>query len=134
MTTIFNEFQWEILLIYMDDIIIFSKTFDQHLEHLGKVFGKLRHSGLKLNANKCEFGMTQVRYLGHVINREGIHPNPEKVTAISNFPKPQNMSDVRRFLGLVLFYRRFIKDFADIAKPLTDLMQKNVTFQWTKTM
>ena len=133
MTNVLGEFNWKILLIYLDDVIIYSRSFDEHLEHLNRVFAKIRTAGLKLQPNKCAFARTQVRYLGHIVSREGIEPDPEKVRAIREFPRPSNISDLRRFLGMALYYRRFIEEFAEIAQPLHALTEKDRPFQWCPT-
>ena len=133
MTNVLGEFNWKILLIYLDDVIIYSRSFDEHLEHLNRVFAKIRTAGLKLQPNKCAFARTQVRYLGHIVSREGIEPDPEKVRAIREFPRPSNISDLRRFLGMASYYRRFIEEFAEIAQPLHALTEKDRPFQWCPT-
>ncbi len=128
MTNVLGEFNWKILLIYLDDVIIYSRSFDEHLEHLNRVVDKIRTAGLKLQPNKCAFARNQVRYLGNIVSIDGVEPDPEKVRAIREFPRPSNISDLRRFLGMASYYRRFIAEFAEIAQPLHALTEKTGLF------
>ena len=109
-------------LIYLDDIVIFSKTFEEHVEKLQAVFQRLQEHGLKLKPSKCELSRSHVVYLGHVVSKEGIHTDPSKIEAVQNWPVPQCTKDVRKFLGFTGYYRRFIKGYAAIARPLNDLL------------
>ena len=93
-----------------------SRTVDEHFEHLNRVFDKIRSVGLKLQPRKCTFARKQVRYLGHVVSGDGVAPDPEKIRAIREFPRPTNLSKLRRFLGMAS-YRRFISEFAEISQP-----------------
>ncbi len=131
-------------LIYLDDIIIFSTDFDQHLERLEAVFTRLRQYNLKLKASKCEFFRHEVLYLGHVVSREGIKTDPSKIDTVKNWPTPTSAKDVRKFLGFTGYYRRFIKNYASIARPLNDLLvgistnkekrrKPNTPFGWGQT-
>ena len=117
--------------VYLDDVIIFSRTLEDHRRKLKAVFKRLREAGLKLNPEKCKFMQASVGYLGHVVSKDGIHTDPEKTEKVRNWPTPQNTEEVRRFLGLAGYYRRFVKGFADIAKPLYTLQNKNSKFTWT---
>lgn len=130
MTSVLGELNWEILLIYLDDIIVYSRSFDEHLEHLRLVLYKLRAAGLKLHPDKCTFCHKEVRYLGHVVSKDGVKPDPSKVRAISSYPEPKSIPELRRFLGMASYYRRFISRFSDIAHPLNYLTQKGVPFLW----
>ena len=114
-------------LIYLDDVIIFSSTFEEHLDHLEAVFSRLRQNNLKLKASKCEFLRSEVTYLGHVVSEEGIQTDPEKTKVIKNWPVPTTIKEVRAFLGFTGYYRRFIKDYAKIARPLNDLLVGHCT-------
>ena len=109
-------------LIYLDDVIIFSSTLEEHLERLEHVFSRLRECGLKLKPSKCSFFQEQIKYLGHVVSASGIHTDPAKVSAIKTWPVPSNVNEVRRFLGFASYYRRFVRNFAQIARPLNSLL------------
>ena len=109
-------------LIYLDDIIIFSSTFEEHLERLNAVFKNLEVHNLKLKPSKCEFFKSRVVYLGHVVSEDGIHTDPAKTEAVRNWPIPRCTKDVRKFLGFTGYYRRFIEGYAAIARPLNDLL------------
>ena len=117
---------------YLDDIIITSRTFKEHLEVLGKVFRKLREARLQINREKSRFVCSELKYLGHVVNHEGLQADPEKVEPIVNFPTPRNLRQLRRFLGLCSWYRRFIPKFATITEPLIQLLRKGVKWEWGK--
>ena len=133
MTSVLGEFNWKILLIYLDDVIIYSRSVEEHFEHLTRVFTKIREARLKLQPTKCSFARTQVRYLGHVISSSGVEPDPEKVRAIKEYPRPSSVSELRRFLGMASYYRRFIAEFAEIAQPLHVLTTNDISFQWSET-
>lgn len=109
-------------LIYLDDVIIFSKTIEQHITRLEKVFQRLQEYNLKLNPKKCKFFKTKVTYLGHVVSSEGIQTDPSKVEAVKTWPRPNTVKEVRKFLGFAGYYRRFIKDFSSVARPLNNLL------------
>ena len=117
--------------VYMDDILVFSQCLDDHLAHLRQVMGRLMKVGLKLKPAKCHFARAELEYLGHVITRDGLKTNPRLVEAVQEFPTPRNIHDVRRFLGLSSYYRRFIPNFARVAKPLHQLTCKGARFEWT---
>jgi Reverse transcriptase (RNA-dependent DNA polymerase). len=119
------------LFVYMDDIVIFAKSLKEHNEKLEKLLGRLKTAGLVLQPDKCRFLCKEIGYLGHLISEEGIKPDPRKIAAVSQFPQPKGRKNVKQFLGLAGYYRRFIPDFAYIAKPLNALLKKNVTFVWT---
>ena len=131
MNQILGGLNWKILLVYMDDIVIFSNSFEDHLAHLELVFTRLREANLKLKPSKCKFAAQKVLYLGHYITPEGIHVNPAKTEAVRSFPTPKSEKDVRSFLGLCSFYRKFVKSFATIAVPLHKPLLKDASFDWT---
>ncbi|BHF73008.1 hypothetical protein SprV_0401608100 [Sparganum proliferum] len=118
-------------LVYMDDIIVLGKDFDSHLNNIRAVFSSLRQAGLTLKPSKCVFLKPRVKFLGHVVSAAGIETDDEKVTQIREWPTPADVTEVRSFLGLASYYRRFIKDYAQIAGPLHKLTQKDVKFKWT---
>ena len=116
---------------YLDNIIIFSKTKEEHLQHLEEILERLQKAGLKLKLQKCRFFKKHILYLGHLISDEGIQPLPEKLESIAKMPVPQNAKQVKQFLGLVGYSRKFVPHFSDIARPLTQLTRKNEGFNWT---
>ena len=118
-------------LVYVDDIIAFSKDFDSHLQNLTEIFDHLRAANLKMKPSKCRFAVKKVVYLGHVISKDGVSTDPEKVRLVREFPVPKSQKDVRSFLGLANYYRKFIKDFSAIAAPLNALLSKDTNFEWT---
>ena len=117
-------------MTYLDDIIIFSKNESQHLEHLETVFSCLREAGLKMKWSKCDFFKSEIHYLGHLISPEGISPLPNKLDCIQHMPAPKNAKEIKQFLGLTSYYRKFVPRFADISRPLTTLTKKVKKFKW----
>lgn len=115
---------------YLDDIVIYADTIETHEVRLKEVFQKLRLHNLKLQPDKCEFMRNEVMYLGHVISENGVKPNPDKIQIIKNYPIPKNPKDIKSFLGLAGYYRRFIKDFSKNAQPLSQLLKKDIPFIW----
>ena len=116
---------------YLDDILIFSPDNKTHLEHLEVVFQRLKEADLKLKASKCNFFKKHIQYLGHLVSGEGIEPLPEKLEAVRKMPPPTTPKEVRQFLGLVGYYRKFVPKFADIARPLTNLTKLDIPYEWT---
>ena len=116
-------------MTYLDNIIIFSQDKSQHLEHLEIVFSHLREAGLKMKRSKCDFFKCEIHYLGHLISPEGIIPLPNKLDSIKHMPAPNSAKEIKQFLGLTGYYRRFVPRFADISRPLTTLTKKD--FKWT---
>ena len=116
---------------YLDDIIIYSRTEKEHLEHLEEIFSRLRAAGLKLKLEKCSFFKKHIQYLGHLISADGIQPLPEKLESIAKMPAPKNPKEVKQFLGMVGYYRKFVPRLADISRVLTHLTKKDVEFKWT---
>ena len=109
--------------VHLDDVIIFGETLQEHNGRLREVFDKLRQFNLKIERDKCEFLKTELNYLGHVVTSEGVRPDPAKVKAINEFPIPKNITDVKSFLGLAGYYRKFIPQFSKLAKPLNELLK-----------
>ena len=119
-------------LIYLDDIIIFSSSFLEHLQHLRNTFMALRKAHLQLKLSKCSFAHDEVRYLGHIVSAAGVKPNPCKVDAVSQYPAPTNVKELKQFLGLTNYYRKFIYNYAHTAEPLTKLLRgSKKQFCWT---
>ena len=116
---------------YLDDIIIFSKTEEEHLQHLEEIFVRLRKFGLKMKCEKCSFFKKHIQYLGHLVSEKGFEPLPEKLESISKMPAPRTAKEVKQFLGLIGYYRKFVPCFVDNSRPLTKLTRHNVVFEWT---
>ena len=120
------------VFVYIDDIVIYAKTLEEHERLFDEVINRLRKANWKLEPKKCELLRREVTYLGHIISAKGLNPDPKKVEAVKDFPRLKNVKSVRQFLGLAGYYRRFIKDFARMAEPLTKLLQKNEAFHWSE--
>ena len=110
-------------IIYLDDIIVFSRTPEEHVHRRKSVISKLRAAGLKLKPSKCDLFKQQINYLGHVVSKEGVSTDPDKIAAVTQWPQPTTVTEVRSFLGFVSYYRRFIPNFSKVAKPLNQLLQ-----------
>ncbi|MCG8047960.1 MAG: reverse transcriptase domain-containing protein, partial [Candidatus Thiodiazotropha endolucinida] len=132
MERVMNGLTFVSLLIYLDDIIVYSKTFEEHLENLREVFQRLQEANLKLNPKKCCLFRTEVSFLGHKVSASGIATDPEKVQTIRDWPRPRNVKEVRQFIGLASYYRKFLFQFAQTCKPLHKLTEQNSTFTWTQ--
>ena len=125
-----NNLLWRFCLVYIDDVIIYSSSMDEHVDHVRLVLDRLAKHQLRLNAEKCEFGTSTVLYLGHVVTPEGVLPDSDKTKAIEEFPRPVRIRDLRSFLGLTSYYRRFVEGYSSIARPLNVLLKKNQPFEW----
>jgi hypothetical protein len=130
MECILSGLNMEQCLIYIDDIIIFGSTVDEHLQRLTRVFDRLREAGLKLQPKKCHLVQERVKYLGHIVSAGGVQPDPEKLQAVTAYPIPVNVKQLRQFLGLTNYYRRFIHNYSEIAGPLFKLLKKEKQFAW----
>ena len=116
---------------YVDDLLLFSATWDEHIQHITEVFDRLRASGLKMHPEKSDFAVNKVRFLGFYLSKDGIEADPSKVSAIRNTPTPTNTAQVRSFIGAASFYRRFVPNFSQKVNPLNKLLGKDVPFVWT---
>ncbi|GFY34777.1 retrovirus-related Pol polyprotein from transposon 17.6 [Trichonephila clavipes] len=130
MDNLLRHFKWTMCLCYLDDIIVFSETFEDHLIRLRLVLKCLQEAGLKLNSKKCLFAAQEVKILGHLVSSNVVRPDPDKIKAVKNFPTPKNIHDIRSFLGLCSYFRRFIKGFCYLAEPLQSLLKSGVEFHW----
>ncbi|WVZ52463.1 hypothetical protein U9M48_003517 [Paspalum notatum var. saurae] len=132
MNKVFMEYLDKFVVVFIDDILIYSKTEEEHEEHLRLVLQKLRDHKLYAKLSKCEFWLDQVPFLGHIVSKGGIMVDPSKISSVMDWKVPEVVKEVRRFLGLAGYYRRFIESFSRIAKPMTSLLEKGVPFIWTK--
>lgn len=131
MNVIFAELLRKGVLVFMDDILVYSKTLEEHLELLKKVFRILEKHQFLIKKSKCKFAQKTVDYLGHVISAAGVATDPSKVQAVKNWPTPKNLKQLRGFLGLTGYYRKFIQHYGLLARPMTELLKKGTLFQWT---
>jgi hypothetical protein len=131
MTKVFMEYLDKFVVVFIDDILIFSKMMEEHEEHLRLVLEKLRSNHLYAKFSKCEFWLTEVAFLGYVISAGGVSVDPGKVKDVLNWMPPTTASEIQSFLGLAGYYRRFIKDFSKIAMPMTKLHENKRAFEWT---
>ena len=140
MDLILSGLSWECCMVFFDDVIVFSATWDAHMKDLDRVFQRMEDAGLTLNFKKCEFAKTSLVYLGHLISKDGIRPDPKKTQAVRDFRVPSTVAEMRSFLGIASYFRKFIKNYARIAKPLHDLIscgsgkakdKTSITASWT---
>jgi hypothetical protein len=131
MNKVFMEYLFKFMVVFIDDILIFSKNEEEHDEHLHLVLQKLRENQLYAKLNKCEFWLKKVSFLRHIISKGGISVDPSKVKDVLSWNTPQNVLDIRSSIGLAGYYRRFIEGFSKISKHITELLEKSNTFEWT---
>jgi hypothetical protein len=131
MNGVFREYLDKFVIVFLDDILIYSKSEEEHEHHLRMVLQVLRERQLYAKLSKCSFYQKQIHYLGHIISKDGIAVDPEKIEAIREWSSPKNVTEVRSFMGLAGYYRRFIEGFSKIAHPITSLQRKGMKFQWT---
>ena len=132
MNTVFRDILNQNVGIYIDDVIVYSRDAEEHLLHLRQVFERLDARDLRLHPQKCKFMCEELKFLGFIISKDGIKPDPKRTEAIRNFPIPTKVKDIRSFIGMANFYRKYIKDFASIASPLTGLIRKDIKFNFTE--
>ncbi|GJZ28744.1 putative reverse transcriptase domain-containing protein [Tanacetum coccineum] len=130
MTRVFHDYLDKSVVVFIDDILIYSKSKEEHEQHLRAVLGILREKKLYAKFSKCEFWLEHVAFLGHVVSAKGIEVNPTKVEVVTNWPRPKSVTEVRSFLYLAGYYRRFMEGFSSLASPLTQLIRKGVKFEW----
>ena len=132
MNKIFTPYLDQFVVVFIDDILIYSRSEEDHEQHLRTVLQILREKQLYAKGSKCEFWLKEVKFLGHVVSESGISVDPAKVEAVMGWKQPKNTFEIRSFLGLAGYYRRFIQDFSKLAKPMTRLTQKGVKFEWNE--
>jgi hypothetical protein len=132
MNNILSKFLDKFVLVFIDDILIYSKNREEHEEYLQLVLQVLREHQLYAKFSKCDFFQKQIHYLGHVLSEEGVAVDPNKIRSIMEWPTPKDVSDIRSFMGLAGYYRRFIKEFSKIGCPITALQRKGTKFPWTQ--
>ncbi|KAK8951111.1 hypothetical protein KSP39_PZI003350 [Platanthera zijinensis] len=130
MNRVFKAFLDQLVIVFIDDILIYSKTEEEHAQHLPQVLQTLREQQLCVKFSKYAFWLTEIAFLGHMINAEGLAVDPAKIEAIINWTRPKSVTEVRSFLGFAGYYRKFVKDFSKLALSLTQLTRKNVVFMW----
>ncbi|UYV73615.1 K02A2.6-like [Cordylochernes scorpioides] len=123
---------WKTCLVYLDDIMVMGRTFEEHLRNLQEVFDRFRANNLALNPKKCQLFQKSVKFLGHIVSTEGIRTSDDKIFAIKNWPEPRDKHELRSFLGLCTYYRRFVEGYADIAAPLHRLTEARASFHWNE--
>ena len=131
MERVLSGLLWKFAFVYIDDILCCSTTFDEHVSHLKQIFNRLRAANLKLKISKCHFAQKQISFLGHTVSQQGIAVDPSKTDKIMKFPQPTTITELKRFLGLCSYYRRFVQNFSKIAQPLNALLRKNTNFIWS---
>jgi hypothetical protein len=132
MTEVFKDLGNSFLKIFVDDLNVHNEGWQDHLQHLGAVLSRLREVNLKLNPSKCCFATGSIVFLGHVVSKEGTRLNPSKIHAVRQFPTPTTVTNVRSFLGLTGYYRKYIKGYSRVAGPLFELTKKDVVFVWNQ--
>jgi len=120
------------VVVYFDNILVYSQSLESNLSHLREVLLVLRNNSLFANSDKCTFCVDSVVFLGFIVNKNGVHVDPEKIKVIQEWPTPQNVGEVRSFHCLASFYRRFVPNFSSLASPLNELMKKDAPFCWTE--
>jgi hypothetical protein len=119
------------VLVFFDNMLVYSRSYLEHLSHLEQVFRILHKEQWRVKMSKCSFALREITYLGYVISEKGVATCPDKVHAVANWPQPKNVKELRSYLGLTGYYRKFVQHFRIVARPLTNLLKKNTVFSWT---
>ncbi len=130
MNYVLYDYLNDFIVVYLDDILVCSDTFEEHLVHLRKVFDKLREANLVIKLKKCKFEQRKIKFLGHTIRIDGLRTDSENIEKIINCPVSTDVTGIRKFMGLYNYYRKFIKDLSKFSKPLRQLLKKDVKFSW----
>jgi hypothetical protein len=130
MNRVFARVNGKFIVVYLDDLNVYSRNFNEHLKHLREVFERLRQAGLRLKAKKCHFFKKELAFLGHIVGADGVKPDPDKISAVKDHPVPKNIRELRQFIGLASYYRKFVEGFASIAAPLNSLLRKSEAYKW----
>jgi hypothetical protein len=130
MDVVLRNLTGELRFVFIEDNLVFADTIEEHARRLDEVLQRFEKAKLLLQPGKCTFALPQINYLGYVVSGDGVTASPEKVLAVRNYPVPKNVKEVRSFLGLASFYRRLVPRFAEIAKPMTELIRKDTQFKW----
>ena len=132
MNSVLNKYLDKFFLVFIDDILVYSRNEEEHQEHLRMVLQTLKENQLYAKFSKCEFYKDKIQYLGHIISEQGLAVDPDKIKAIKEWPVPTDVSAVRSFMGITGYYRRFVEIFSAIPYPITSLQRKGVKFEWTE--
>ena len=132
MNNVMHKYLDKFVVIFIEDILIYSKSKEEHKEHLKMVLQELREHQIFAKFSKCDFFKDKIQYLGHVVTKEGISVDPENIKAIEDWPVPKDVTDVRSFMGITGYYRRFIEGFSRISNPITSLQKKGKKFDWNQ--
>jgi hypothetical protein len=130
MNLVLEPFLHKCVVVFIDDILVYSKTWTDHIKHLRAIFTTLDHHQFKVKLSKCSSVQTKLKYLGHVVSKEGVATDPDKVAAIKSWPTPKSGKDIKSFLGLAGYYRKFVQNFGVTSHPLTTLLKKGQVFVW----
>ena len=130
MHTVLRKLLFELCLVYIDDILVFSENMEEHIEHLDEIFKRFRAAILKLPPAKCSFGAPQVTYLGHILSKKDVQSDPSKIEAMRTFPQPTSPRTLKSFLGSIGFHRRYIRVYSEIVSPMLRLLKKDEKFAW----